>query len=350
MGNAFIRHTGQLPLPAAPLPREPDASTRALLRRCAALGLALALPARAVLAQASAPEPAKVHNLAGEPIGVLFPDLGEPFRKIFIEIIGGIESNARQRVRAYPISPNQNLQELAAVLKRNGTRVLVALGRQGLKAAAALDAPLGVVVGGVSSVPDGDKQFGICLTPDPALLFAQLKGLLPATRRVIVVYNPQYNEWLIKLAREAARAGGLELVAHEARDLAGAARMYEAAFANADGKRDALWLPIDPTTVDEATIMPLVLRDSWDHSVPVFSSSFLHVNKGVLFSLYPNNAELGHTLANLAGELLAGAAPARGVTPLRDVLAALNTRTASHFGITIDARMQRAFAYVYPPV
>ncbi|MES2017522.1 MAG: ABC transporter substrate binding protein [Pseudomonadota bacterium] len=315
--------------------------------RRALLGAALALPAGALLAQAT--EIVRVNNLSGEPIGVLFPDLGEPFRKIFTEIIGGIEDNARQRVRAYPISANQNMQELSAVLRRNGTRVVVALGRQGLKAAAALDSPIGVVVGGVSSVPDGDKQIGVCLTPDPTLLFAQLKSLLPAARRVIVIYNPQHTEWLVKLAREAGRALGLELLAHEARDLAGAARLYETAFASADGKRDALWLPIDPTTVDEATILPLVLRESWDHAVPVFSSSFLHVNKGVLFSLYPNNVELGHTLATLASDLLAGATPVRGVTPLRNVHAALNTRTASHFGITIDARMQRAFHYIYPP-
>ena len=349
MGNVAIRPTGKLTLSTAPVRHEPDAATRAFLRRLAVLGAALALPARAALAQAGAAEVVRVHSASGEPIAVLFPDLGEPFRKIFVEIISGIEGQARQRMRAYPISPNQNLQELAAVLKRNNTRVLVALGRQGLNAAAALHPPLGVVIGGVSSVPDGDKQIGICLTPDPALLFAQLKLLLPATRRVIVVYNPQHNDWLIKLARDAARSQGLELVAHETRELAGAARLYESAFAIADGKRDALWLPIDPTTVDEPTILPLVLRDSWDRSVPVFSSSFSHVNKGVLFSLYANNIELGRALANLASDLLAGNAPTRGVTPLRDVLAALNTRTASHFGITVDARMQRAFHYIYPP-
>lgn len=317
--------------------------------RCAALGAALALPARAALAQAASPDIARVHSLPGEPIGVLFPDLGEPFRKIFNDIIGGIEASARQRVRAYPISANQSVPELAAALKRNATRVVVALGRQGMKAAAALEPPLGVIIGGVSSVPDGDKHDGVCLTPDPALLFARLKVLLPGTRRVVVVYNPQHNEWLIKLAREAARVHGLDLLTHEARDLAGAARLYQGAFAGAAARQDALWLPIDPTTVDEAVILPLVLRQSWEHGVAVFSSSFLHVNKGALFSLYPNNAELGRTLAGLAGALLDGAAPGRGVSPLRDVHAALNSRTASHFGIRVDARMQRAFNYVYAP-
>lgn len=322
-----------------PVLAEPVASTRTFLSRCAAVLAALALPLRSALAQ-SAPK-------TGESIGVLFPDIGEPFRKIFVEIIAGIEEQARQRVRAYPISPNQDMAELSAALKRNGTRVLVALGRQGLKAASAVDAPLGVVLGGVSSVPDGDKHVGICLTPDPALLFGQLKLLLPATRRVIVIYNPQHNEWLVKLAREAARTHGLELAAFEARDLASAARLYESAFAGADSPRDAVWLPIDPTTVDETTILPIVLREAWNRNVPIFSSSFLHIKRGALFALYPNNAELGRALANLATSMLAGEQPVRGVTPLRDVHAALNVRTASHFGITVSPRMQRAFHFLY---
>lgn len=321
-----------------PVQLEPDVSTRAFLYR-SALFLSALLPAGAVRAQSA--------HKGGDPIGVLFPDIGEPFRKIFIEIIAGIEEHARQRVRAYPISPNQDMAELSAALKRNGTRVVVALGRQGLKAAGAIDAPGGVVLGGVSSVPDGDKHIGICLTPDPALLFSQLKLLLPATRRVIVIYNPQHNEWLVRLAREAARAQGLELASFEARDLASAARLYESAFSGADSPRDAVWLPIDPTTVDEATILPIVLREAWNRNVPIFSSSFLHIKRGALFALYPNNAEMGRALATLATSMLAGDAPSRGVTPLRDVHAALNVRTASHFGITVTPRMQRAFHFLY---
>lgn len=285
--------------------------------------------------------------VGAEPIGVLYPDIGEPFRRVFTEILNGIEAQAKQRVRGYPVAAGQDPAELAAALKRNGTRVVVALGRQGLKAAASLDASLGVVVSGVSSVPDGDRQVGIVLTPDPSLLFGQLKNLVPAMRRVIVVYNPAHNEWLIKLAREAARAHGLELVAYEARDLASAARLYETVFASADNRHDAVWLPIDPTSVDEATILPLVLRESWNRNVPIFSSSFLHVKKGALFAMYPNNMELGRHLANLATGLLAGD-PRRGVTPLREVHTGLNLRTASHIGLTISDRVQRSFEFIYP--
>jgi putative ABC transport system substrate-binding protein len=317
-----------------------DAGVRATLQAAGALLSACVLPVGPAFAQ-GAPRGAN-------PIAVVFPDIGEPFRKVFTEIIAGIEEQARSRVQAHPVAATQDPAELAASLKRAGARVVVALGRQGIKAAGALDASLGLIVSGVSSVPDGERQLGVCLTPDPALLFANLKTLAPAARRVVTVFNPHNNEWLLKLAREAARTASLELTALEARDLASAARQFDSAFAGADGKRDAVWLPIDPTTVDEATILPLVLREAWNRNVPLFSSSFLHVKRGALFALYPNNIELGRNLANLAMALLAGEAPARGVTPLRDVHAALNLRTASHLGLTVPVRVQRSFQFLYP--
>jgi putative ABC transport system substrate-binding protein len=286
-------------------------------------------------------------------IAVLYPDLGEPYRSVFAKIIEGIEEKARVPVRNYPIAANADIGELNAQLKRNGTKVVIALGRQGLKTATGLDRDLPVVVGGVVSVPEGQNRdlTGVTLTPDPALLFARLKNLLPGVKRVIVVYDPQQNDWLMKLAREAARAHGLELQAHEARDLASAARLYESAFANADPRKDAIWLPQDSTTVDEGTILPLVLKNSWDRGVPVFSSSYLHVKKGALFALYPNNVELGRTLANSALSVLAGdpgKSGKQGIAPLREVHIAVNLRTASHIGLNIGYQQQRSFDSIFP--
>ena len=254
------------------------------------------------------------------------------------------------KVRRYPIGANPEAADLNLQFKRDGVKVAIALGRQGLKAASGLSRDIAVVVGGVLVPPEAENRnlSGISLTPDPALLFVRLKNLMPGIRRVIVVYDPQQNDWLIKLAREAAKAQGLELVEYQARDLGLAARLYETAFAAADGRRDAVWLPQDATTVEESTILPLVLRESWNRGVPIFSSNFLHVKKGALFALYPNNRELGRTLANSALGALAGEARKQGVAPLREVQVAVNLRTASHFGLNIGFEQQRTFDFVFP--
>ena len=288
--------------------------------------------------------------LAAGALAVVYPDIGEPYRSIFANIIEGIEDTVKIAVRHYPIAPNADPADLGAQLKRNGTKVVIALGRQGLKAASIVERDLPVVVGGVLTVPESDSRnvSAISLTPDPALLFERLKSMLPNVKRVLVVYDPQNNDWLIRFARDAARAQGLELVAYEARDLGTAARLYESAFAASDARRDAFWLPQDGTTVDELTILPIVLRESWNRNVPVFSSSFLHVKKGALFALYPNNLELGRALANSALAVMSGQSRRRGVQPLREVHTAVNLRTASHIGLNIGYQQQRSFDFIFP--
>ena len=298
-----------------------------------------------------APEQAKRGDSPGAgAVAVIYPDIGEPYRSVFAKIVEGIEDGTKLAVRSYPIRADQDLAVLNANLKRNGTRVVIALGRQGLKATSALDRDIPVVVGGVLAVPEAENRnlTGVSLTPDPALLFARLKSLLPGVKRVQVIYNPQQNDWLIRIARDAAKVHGLELVTHEARDLATAARLYEGVFAASDARRDAVWLPQDATTVDETTILPLVLKESWNRNVPVFSSSFLHVKKGALFALYPNNIELGRTLASSALAAMSGDTRRRGILPLREVQTAVNLRTASHLGLSISDQQQRSFDFIFP--
>ncbi len=283
-------------------------------------------------------------------VAVLYPDLGEPFRSVFAAIIEGIEDRLRGRVASFAAGNSASAGDFAGEFKRRDIRVLIGLGRSGMRVASALAGDLGVVVGCVVSVQESEAR-GLTvhtLAPDPALLLARLRRLMPAVRRVHVVYDPRLNSWLIRLAREAARSEGLELLALEAADQAGALRLHAQVLASAEPARDALWLPQDSTTVDDTAVLPMVLKDGWNRGLAVFSSNVSHVRRGALFSLYPNNAELGRALA--ASALRAVSVPraaAPGVLPLRETLAAVNTRTAAHLGLDISARLA-SFEMVFP--
>lgn len=283
-------------------------------------------------------------------IAVLYPNVSEPFRSAFISIIQGIEERTRLRVRSFPVDARTDAADLNTQLKRNSTRVVIALGRQGLNVAAGLDREILVLVGGALLLSDAEivNVNGISLTPDPAMLFTRLRTLLPEVRRVIVVYDPRKTEWLLRLAREAARSQGLELVSFEARDLGQAAHFYTTLINSADSKRDAIWLPQDTTTVEESTLLPLILKESWNHNVPIFSSNALHAKKGALFAMSPNNVELGRSLANSALGLISGEMRRKGVQPLRELHTAINLRTASHMGLIIGHQQQRTFDFIYP--
>lgn len=301
----------------------------------------LILAALAVTSPASAAE--------ASPIAVIYPDIGEPYRQIFTEIISGIEDKVGAPVASYTVGDDMNINVLNTSLKHRNIKVVIALGRQGLKAAKQLNNAMGVVVGGVLSVPENEsgRQPVISLTPDPALLFARMKVLMPSMKRVFVVYDPGFNGWLMKLAESSARAQGLELVSYKAQNLRKAIGYYQQIFSEADGHSDALWLPQDPTTVEDSSILPLVLQESWNNDLAVFSSNFGYVRRGVLFSLYPDNVGLGKSLAGLAqGILISGDNGKHGLMPLRDVQSAVNSRTAKHLGL--DPNRLQGFNTILP--
>ena len=284
-------------------------------------------------------------------LAVFYPNVREPFRSIFTKIIEGIEERTKGKVKSYSIDNEKTENsDLNIQLRRNDTRVVIALGRIGIKAASSLDHDISVIAGGILTVSEADQQnlSGISLNPDPTLLFARLRILLPDVKKVLMVYSPQQNESQLKLARDAAKFHGLELQAIEAKDLATAARTYETLFANADKQHSALWLPNDPISAEENTIIPLVLRESWNSSLPIFSSSLIHVKRGALFALYPNNLELGRNLAGSALGAMAGEPRKKGMQPLREVHLAVNLRTANHIGLHIEPQQQRTFDFVYP--
>ncbi|WGS88237.1 ABC transporter substrate binding protein [Methylomonas sp. UP202] len=280
-------------------------------------------------------------------IAVIYPDLGEPYRTVFTQIIAGIESRAR--IVEYALGPNAGIEELKNRLRQQNIKVVIALGRQGMGVAASLDRDIGVVMGGVITAPDnGIRDLPLhSLSPDPALLFELLKKLLPATRRVFAVYNPKQNAWLIRQAKMSARSLGLELVTYEAQDLHSAVQGYQDFFNNADSRQDALWLLQDSTTVEESSALPLVLQESWNRNLAVFSSNFGHVRRGVLFSLYPDNGKMGGHLADMALRFLAsGDYGEHGVILLREVLTAINLRTAKH--LDINTSRQQDFDVAFP--
>lgn len=279
-------------------------------------------------------------------IAVLFPDVGEPYRGIFLKIIEGIEDRSKVRAVTVAVPATANSSELNALLHKQEVRIVVALGRYGIKAGSGLDHDLKLMIGGVvnAQASDAEHTHVSSLAPDPALLFARLKLLAPQVKKVNVVYDPLQNAWLIKLAQQAAKTHGLELVAQEATDIKAALQIYQQILAKSDPKQDALWLPQDSTTVQDAVVLPLVLRSTWSNNLTVFSSNVSHVSQGVLFAMYADNFEYGRRL----GQLALQANRTSGMHPLREVLMALNKSTASHLSINLTQAQLDEFQLIFP--
>lgn len=281
------------------------------------------------------------NKIGNSGIAVIYPEIADPYRSIFLRIIEGVEDKLQTKIPSFTISNHLQVIDLQENLKQHNIKVVIALGRQGMRAARLLPKEYGIVVGGVLISNESEAR-GVAiytLTPDPGLLFQRLKSLMPGAKRVAVVYDPKQNEWLIKNARQSAKSLGLELQAYEVSDLKGALAKYQDFLSNADPAKDALWLPHDGTTVQDSAILPMILRSAWDRNLHVFSSTLSHVEKGVLFSLYPDNLDMGRTLATLARARLQGK-DTQSILSLREVMAAINVSTASHLGISMSNRKQ----------
>src|SRR5205823_2701990 len=103
--------------------------------------------------------------------------------------------------------------------------------------------------------------------------------------------------------------------------------------------------PQDSTTVEDSTILPMVLQEAWTRKLPVFSSNDAHVERGVLFALAADNLELGRALARSAMQRPVAQKPGR--FPLREVRVALNSSTAGHLGLKPETKEMPAAQEAY---
>ncbi|MCP3662284.1 MAG: ABC transporter substrate-binding protein [Gammaproteobacteria bacterium] len=287
---------------------------------------------------------------ASNRVAVFYPEIREPFKAVFKNIIRGVESGINEEIIEYKLEKDYDPEDLARQLEQENIDLVVALGRRAQIAAEKAAKDLPIIVGGVQTVqePIPDNLAGISLAPDPQLLFSQLKKMAPEISKITVIYNPERNSWLIEYARTAAQKEGLELVTLAADNLHESAKLYRGIFER-QGPTNAIWLLHDPATLDERAILPLVLKEAWNKRLVLFSSNPSHVARGVLFALYPDNISMGKSLGLLASSKLKRInGKIAGMRPLQDVLIAVNIRTAEHLGLNLTRKQQSEFNLLLP--
>jgi len=282
-------------------------------------------------------------------VTVFYPNIGEPYRAVFTQIIQGIEQAANTTKIA--ININATSEELRNAAQNQPNRSVIALGRQGLFASVALAPDTSLVVGGVVGVKglmsnDIHAMQVFSLMPEPLLLFMQLKKLMPRCQRIMVVYDPDKSAWLLQQAELAAKQMQIELHAIAVSNLKDAVTTYQTLFRSASATDDALWLPQDVTTVEDSIVLPLVLREAWTRQLLVFSSTVSHVHLGALFALYPDNTAYGRRLAKAAARNAATAGIK--IELLNDVLTAFNSNTAQHLNLVLNAEQRQQFDLIFP--
>lgn len=288
---------------------------------------------------------------AQEPdIAVVYPQIRKPYKLIFDEIIVGVESGVGADVAKIRLFKDEGEEKIQKWLKNKKTPQLIALGHRALSTLTPLSPNIRLVFGSVIVSPElvNSNDIMVNHTPAPSLLFAKLKLLLPKITTVHVVINPKANDWLLDYAKVAAAQHNITLSVQYASSLKESGLIYQKLAKNISRHTEAIWLPQDRTTINNQVTLPLLLENAWRRRLVLFSSSLNHVDKGVLFALYPDNKKLGLRLGVLAKEVQQGMYSGPKFMLLKDLKAAVNIRTAKHIDLNLDKRQRKSFDLVFP--
>lgn len=286
----------------------------------------------------------------GASVGVIYPQLRDPYSKVFETIIDGIEQEMDETVDRYELGAGNNIDALDREIGKQDNKLLLALGVSGVKAAEQLKSSIPVVVGAVlpSSFSNREMKWsGISLLPDPNLLFKTLLSFVPDIKTVLVVYNHRNNQFLIEKAIKTGLDLGIKVDARPVDDLRHAALVYRDLLATIDSRTNAVWLVRDVATLDSNLILPLILNQAWDRDLVVFSNNLIFAKRGALFSMYPDNLNMGKELAKLARAVLSDSSKSE-FQVLRALKIAVNIRTAKHLGINFTATQEKSFDLIFP--
>ncbi len=284
-------------------------------------------------------------------VAIFQPDLRAPYDQVFRAITNGIKEEADFKLSIKKITNNDNQQKLSDWLDKKNIKVIIAFGSRGIEAAkdAADGRPVLAAVSLLSAdILEHNNIGGISLAADPKAIIVELRRLVPSVKKIFVVYSPIHNHWLMQYATKIAESYGIELISIAVSDLMQAAIQYKAVLDELETGHSALWLPLDPITVEKRTILPLVLRVTWDRNLTLISSNAPHAKRGALFSTFPKNRQMGHNIANTVNKWLSTGKPDFEVKPLTDLGFAINIRTAAHLGIKLDKEDLKRYDLKFP--
>jgi len=271
---------------------------------------------------------------------VLYPNVRAPFSKIYQDISEGAEEQFEGGASSVMLG---NDEVVDSVLARKKPDVVLALGRRSLARLESSGVQTPIVLGAVN---EHNKSYpGISMVPDPKVIIDKLVLLSPLVNRVHVVRKSNGLAVQLDGAKEYLESLGKTLSVHESSNIRDAANIY-AKLVDEAQEGDAVWILQDGSFVNGA-ILSVLLDAAWSKHLVVFSSNPLHVKHGALFAVYPDNRNMGASLAKLANRVVNGEVIA-GLNPLQDVLVAVNERTGNHLGVALSKEVKENVDLLLP--
>ncbi len=260
---------------------------------------------------------------------IIYPKAKAPYNKIYDDIITGINERYPSISEKLQLTEDSDNYRLTEKIEQHKSELLLTLRQASLNKVSLHSSPIPVVAGAITKT----EQIvpGISMSPAAEIMLSHLLQLTPFVEQVHVVITPQYRVQL-EGAEHYLAMRGRSLHIQEIESIQEAADRYLNIIHQASPE-DAIWL-MRGASLNDSTIVMLVLNAAWRKKIIVFSSNPSHVRHGALFSLYPDNKKVGHSLAEIAQHYEGKRIPPHiGLTPLRSVRLIVNKLTYIHICI-----------------
>lgn len=277
-------------------------------------------------------------------VAVIYPLTSGVMDAVFRDMMAGLASTPGMDLLYYQLTDSVSQAEFEAWLAARRVQGVVALGQKSAQYTQRMQSSLPVIYGAISSAPDGGR--GISMTADPEQFFSLLNSMAPRVKRVYTIYNDANTGWILPYAREAASRNGLELVAYQARDSREAITLLRTLLPNIRHEVDSFWVQLDGMVTDRVGVT-LALEAAWERRMVVISNNPLHVKRGALFSLQPDNVAMGRRLGDMMVQAMR--TELRPLTlPSKALTLTINDRTAEHFGLMVNRAKLRDYVVETP--
>jgi putative ABC transport system substrate-binding protein len=183
----------------------------------------------------------------------------------------------------------------------------------------------------VSRERPGGNITGAYLFPPIEPLLDRLSALLPAARRIGVIYNSgePNSQSVVSRFRDVATARGLNVLE---RTVAGTAEI-DAALSSLLGHVDALYIPTDSSV--QIALQTIVVRAA-ESGLPTLASDTAAVRRGCLFGVAGDYQDLGDVAGGMALRLLSGESPSTmPLETIRKPTFSINIETARRLQVQI---------------
>jgi len=274
---------------------------------------------------------------------VFYPQIREPFLKIFTDMVDGIENCFDGPVVRFPLPKQLTKTAVMARIKQNNIDVVIALGQRTYQTVIQYSDDYPVALGALKAI-EIEAVKGISQAPSAAKILERLYIISNTTKNISVVHTSK-NTSVINKANEIISQREGELFGYEVSSLQESAAAYQKILRNSR-QGDAIWLMNNKTILDNA-LLKEILEIAWEKRLLVFSSRPGLEKRGAIFSVYPDSYVFGQRLGDYVSIMRGSPRTCQGMI-FDDVKMGINERTLEHLGLALNREQRDGLNLLLP--